>query len=373
MINYFSEKFKVLRKTKDLTQEQIADIFHISPQSVSRWETGANYPDIEILPHIAGFFNVTVDELLGTEKILDESKVAEFIKKIREFLSLGKVSESVMAARKATKAYPVNYNLQVELMNALDAERKAENKNEIIEIGERVINHCTNSYLTMQVKQMLLMNYLDWDMKDKAIETLQTLPPLNDWCSREENATFVASGDEWAQNQQTLILRYTQLLCKAINNYAYRYEIAFSQKSDPLKIIECEKTCIRILREIYEDEGDFIFNASACIAYANIASLYCEVGDAENALNYSEKATNAAVYRCTNKWEGYKSTLLVGRRFEHEYQKNETSRNECWVVWEDIFSRPQFDIIRNNERFVNCLELLKSNSNELNEKIPRLS
>ena len=54
---YFSEKFKDLRKARNLTQEQIADIFHISPQAVSRWETGATYPDIEILPHLAIFFS----------------------------------------------------------------------------------------------------------------------------------------------------------------------------------------------------------------------------------------------------------------------------------------------------------------------------
>ncbi|HZJ75575.1 MAG TPA: helix-turn-helix transcriptional regulator [Clostridia bacterium] len=38
---YFKENFKFLRKKRDLTQEQIADKFHVAPQSVSRWETGA--------------------------------------------------------------------------------------------------------------------------------------------------------------------------------------------------------------------------------------------------------------------------------------------------------------------------------------------
>ena len=52
MAIYFSEKFKKFRKERDLTQEQIAEIFYISPQAVSRWETGATYPDIEILPHM---------------------------------------------------------------------------------------------------------------------------------------------------------------------------------------------------------------------------------------------------------------------------------------------------------------------------------
>ena len=74
----FCQKLKELRKKQDLTQEQIADIFHVSPQSVSRWETGANYPDIEMLPHIAIYFKVTVDELLGTEAILGEERAAEY-------------------------------------------------------------------------------------------------------------------------------------------------------------------------------------------------------------------------------------------------------------------------------------------------------
>lgn len=38
---YCKENFKFLRKKRDLTQEQIADKFHVAPQSVSRWETGA--------------------------------------------------------------------------------------------------------------------------------------------------------------------------------------------------------------------------------------------------------------------------------------------------------------------------------------------
>lgn len=50
----------------------LQNIFHVSPQSVSRWEMGVNYPDVEVLPHMAIFFKVTVDELLGTEAILGE-------------------------------------------------------------------------------------------------------------------------------------------------------------------------------------------------------------------------------------------------------------------------------------------------------------
>ncbi|MDD4773568.1 MAG: helix-turn-helix transcriptional regulator, partial [Eubacteriales bacterium] len=101
MAIYFSEKFKQLRKDKDLTQDQIAGIFHISPQAVSRWETGATYPDIEILPHLAIFFKVTVDELLGTEKIRGEEKAKEYIRDIRNLLNSGKIYDAIELARKA--------------------------------------------------------------------------------------------------------------------------------------------------------------------------------------------------------------------------------------------------------------------------------
>jgi len=57
MAIYISEKLKQFRKARDLTQEQIAAVFNVSPQSVSRWETGATYPDMELLPSIASYFN----------------------------------------------------------------------------------------------------------------------------------------------------------------------------------------------------------------------------------------------------------------------------------------------------------------------------
>ena len=52
------------RRAKGLTQEQLAEEFGVSPQAVSKWENGASCPDILILPQLADFFGITVDELL---------------------------------------------------------------------------------------------------------------------------------------------------------------------------------------------------------------------------------------------------------------------------------------------------------------------
>lgn len=59
----FGKKIKQLRFRVGLTQEQLAERLGISPQSVSKWETGVTMPDISLLPVLAEAFGVTIDEL----------------------------------------------------------------------------------------------------------------------------------------------------------------------------------------------------------------------------------------------------------------------------------------------------------------------
>ena len=55
------------RKQRGLTQQALAEHVGISKPAVSKWESGQSYPDIELLPVLASFFDCTVDELLGYE------------------------------------------------------------------------------------------------------------------------------------------------------------------------------------------------------------------------------------------------------------------------------------------------------------------
>ena len=74
----FSDIFKALRKDKQLTQEQVAEVFGVSPQAISRWENATSYPDITQLPNIASYFDTSVDELLGIKKIVKKQKMLYF-------------------------------------------------------------------------------------------------------------------------------------------------------------------------------------------------------------------------------------------------------------------------------------------------------
>ena len=59
---------KELRKEKGLTQEQLAEVLNVSSRTVSRWETGSNMPDISILVEIAGFYDVSIPEIVQGER-----------------------------------------------------------------------------------------------------------------------------------------------------------------------------------------------------------------------------------------------------------------------------------------------------------------
>ncbi len=68
------------RRAMDLTQEQVADRLGVTCQSVSRWENGATYPDIEFLPDLADLLEVSLDEMMGRTGIARERRYARLWK-----------------------------------------------------------------------------------------------------------------------------------------------------------------------------------------------------------------------------------------------------------------------------------------------------
>ena len=77
------ENIRNFRKRNDLTQEALADRLGVTYQSISRWENGATYPDLELIPAIAEVLAVTVDELLGMPQIEKEKRAVEAFDELR--------------------------------------------------------------------------------------------------------------------------------------------------------------------------------------------------------------------------------------------------------------------------------------------------
>ena len=75
-----SKKLKLLRQKNNSTQDDLALFLGISSQAVSKWERNEGYPDITLLPKIAGYFHISVDELLGVDEIARQIRIDEITK-----------------------------------------------------------------------------------------------------------------------------------------------------------------------------------------------------------------------------------------------------------------------------------------------------
>ena len=121
-----AEKIRTLRKERGITQDELAAALRVSFQSVSRWETGQTYPDIELIPKISAYFSVTTDELL-VEK--DESVLKEEREKKRSEYHISVWSETDPSkkcdlALRAFREFPDDYRFASDALRELTSDAK---------------------------------------------------------------------------------------------------------------------------------------------------------------------------------------------------------------------------------------------------------
>ena len=66
----FHEKLQKLRKSRGLTQEELAEALFVSRTAISKWESGRGYPSIDSLKEISSYFSVSIDDLLSGEQLI---------------------------------------------------------------------------------------------------------------------------------------------------------------------------------------------------------------------------------------------------------------------------------------------------------------
>ena len=248
-----------LRRRDKRTQEALAEALGVTSQAVSRWESGGSFPDMNLIPSIANYFGVSIDELFGytndRTKRIDEV-VTQIYDMIRQNNGVdNNISECIAIARNALVEFPGNEKLMLSLASVLytagyvrygechlideegysvyDTEKhKAyEEWREAIPLYEKVLETLPNGSLRDRAVEELSQLYVNVGSYDKSLSLAESAPKM--WNSRELLRIYACDGKQQAKAMGEALL-HTVNSCAALiihTTMAYQNHMTAGEKA----------------------------------------------------------------------------------------------------------------------------------------------
>ena len=351
---------KKYRKQRKITQEQFAEVLGVSDQAVSRWENGSTYPDIELLPTIALYFGVTLDEMMGMEAIKDESDIEDILSRRQELRNSGEVVKSYKMLREAVKRYPNNYKLILALVSDLQFansegdETWHKNLQEAEGLINRVLNECTNPEQCKKATIAKMWNCLWLERREEAAAIAESLPSMDD--CRESYLLNIYTGEKFRSFCRDYLEDLYFEMIMAIESYSDKF-------CEDETLTNRERIAILgkgiALTELIFDGNPAMHSWNIMWNHNYIAELACAEGDTELALTHLEEARDAAVKIDSLPDEvPYTSVLMRGKTYRlKDNAKNYTATEREALL--NFMKHKRFDIIRGTERFQNLEKALR--------------
>ena len=294
---------KKLRRERNITQEQLAELLGVSVNAVSQWECDKTAPDISNLPLLANVFEVSADVLLEIDisKSKKQYEIEEFKDKYSELHSQGKTEERLALARAMQKKYPNDETVRYYLMQVLQNGYVDESFDEIVMLGEQLLESTNMEYKTGAIRT-LCFTYLRKGNRGKALQYADMMPPA------EDLHLHVLEGNELAEHCQN----YFWKLC----DRAYLYMKNLLDSAEAGYTHEEKHTMWRSLYDMFHivfADGDFgFFNDRLARISFSMALESAKAEEFERAMNELE---NVVLYceKCKTFTEIEHSSLLVNR------------------------------------------------------------
>jgi len=292
----FGSTLRNLRKEKGLTQEQLAARLNVTFQTISNWERDESWPDLSMLPVLAGFFGVTTDALLAVDKAENERRIQDILDAYDSHKP-NTAEEHLPVLRQAVGEFPLDFRLWVRYMECLlycgggGLEFPKEAAKEVREIYGNIDAHCTNDRIRMWAKRLFAMHLHSLaqplepggplgkpELQEEAEAILQEMPDLR--ACREHVATMVSlPGEDHLRAVQDELASLLWMTNHAIAHHDV-YGRAFPEEEETHRhareILEAMETRQRLFELFYPD-GDYGKNAFRMIYNRGCQAFYSAV------------------------------------------------------------------------------------------------
>ncbi len=357
------------RKEQNITQQQLADYVGVSKASVSKWETGQSYPDIALLPKIAAYFNITIDELMAYSPQLSNKEISKIYTRLTKDFSEKPFSEVYNECEDLIKTYyscfPMVFQMAVLLLNHYNLADGVENQqkivDEIISLCIRVKENSTDSQLamfaTVMQSQCLLFKGDSQQVIDLLEYSSKPMNPANSATSMVANAYLLLGNKD--KSTQIMQCEYYQNILNIMQSAAFLITV---YADNPRK---SEQICDRTFRlaELF-DLSNLHMN-SYLILCLTAAQNYTFHGNFEKALDYLKKFAHT----CTS--VEYPLTLH-GDDFFDLPEKSFEEIEFCMALPRDekavkksmltaISENPAFEPLKDMPRFKSIIDQLTAN------------
>ncbi|MBR0113084.1 MAG: helix-turn-helix transcriptional regulator [Clostridia bacterium] len=361
------ENIKNLRKERNVTQDELSEILGVSFQSISHWENSDCYPDIELLPTIAGFFGVSVDELIGNDNEIEKKKENEYIERFQNAISKGDIDECINIAREGVAEYPNNEILLNKLMFALFVstdntdnnipnweENRIKYDSEIVRLGERLAEYAKNTDIRVEAITRLAFHHWEMGRKEKSREIFEKIPRLKN--CRESYLWFALEEHE----KLPFVREYIYDSYRSLNSAAF---LLAAEKiipdNDAIKVFEKMFMIDDIVFDGERSSGNDLWYFAH--SHFELATVYARLGNKDKAIENLNIAAEAAIAFDVRPENWSYSSLLLGEK-HGEKREFETTDTNCFrdTMRDKWLADNDFDTIRNSTEFKDIISMLSA-------------
>lgn len=289
---HFPDNILKLRQKRNITQEQLAETVGVTKASVSKWENGQSLPDILLLPKLASFFDVSIDELLGYEPQLSREQIKNLYHQLAAGFAAGPFEEVMDRSRELVKkyysCYPFLFQVCILWLNHFMLAPAREEQEKILTDISRLCGHiaadCRDSHICNDAAVVRAMVDLQLGRAEEAIEVLEEiLNPLG--LSRQSDDVLIqayqAAGRVEEAESFTQICMYLHLLSFVGNAVQY-----LSAHSGDLAV--CEETIRRTDSLIAVNDLENLHPGITVMFHYQAAIIYALWGKTQEALKRLE-------------------------------------------------------------------------------------